>query len=348
MTTDTIFGAAAPSSFFEEGAALSLGTKFHINSTGISSTGARFYCPPSGAGGAVSLYLWRMTDNEQLAVKSVASPVFDSWNSVTWDSPVSLATFTTYQVSYSTPNRYGATTGDTWPKTSPNGLITTEAPGGFFGSGIGALPAGTFGNNNYWADVLVADSGGTTQITSTVDLRWQVANLITSTVDARWSVYNRITSSTDLRWAVYAAITASLDARWLVANRVTATLDARWAVLAGVTASLDLRWAQFQSVLNTLDLRWSAAGRVSSSIDLQWSVANRVTGTLDARWAVLNQISKALDLRWTSYARVVSSTQLLWVVEFSGVPVPSDITAYLSDSVTAYLGDEIVADLRVR
>lgn len=303
MAEETIFGNATPSGTFEEGAALSLGTRFTISANGTSKR-ARFYCPPSGAGGAVIMRLWRVSDTNQLANVTFNAPV-EGWNELAWtQGDQALVTGTTYEVSYATPNRYSATPGDTWPKTSAGGHITTTAPGGYFGSGSTGMPAGTFGNNNYLADTVIDFGGGTTTVSGTLDLRWAVRNTVSGSLDLRWAVANTVSGTLDLRWALRAVVSGSLDLRW--------------AQLASVAGSIALQWAVLAPVSGTLDLRWAVRSQISGSLDLRWIVRNRVTGSLALLWVV-----DGVTIRLIAMA----SAQL--TEQFSATPVLEGIVADL-------------------
>jgi hypothetical protein len=324
---------------FEQGSALSLGTRFHVTQAGAAKR-ARFYAPGGGVGGgSVSMRLHRVSDNALLATATFSSITDGAWNETNWivgGSPgtVALATSTVYSTSYVTPSRYVASTGYTWPKVSGGLHLVSEAPGGYFADGD-AMPDGTFGNNNYYADTVVEFSESTTPVTGSVDLRWQTRVQAIGTTDLRWSVYNRVTGSTDLRWQVRNAVSASLDLQWAVRNAVTGSLDARWAVLNSVTGSLDARWQVRAEALGSVDLRWTAAGSVSNSLDVRWAVKGVVTGTLDVRWAVSNQITASLDVRWQTRQRATGTVDLRWVVDGEVFVPKSDVRAYLSQRVRA-------------
>lgn len=165
MAEETIFtNSDFTGGSFEEGAVLSLGTRFHVTDNG-DAVRARFYCPPSGPGGSgvVNMRLYRVADQALLATAVFPSPTVGAWNESPWivagnPATVPLVTSTVYSTSYVTPNRYVASTGYTWPKVSGGLHIVSEAPGGFFSSGD-AMPAGTFGNNNYYADIVIEFGG---------------------------------------------------------------------------------------------------------------------------------------------------------------------------------------------
>lgn len=329
--TETLFATEIPTGTYEE-TNVSLGTRFHPVVTGVSCTGARWYCPSGGPGGSgtVTAYLWRVSDQAQLASVTFSAPTQSAWNTAAWSGgAVALTQGVVYQISYSTSLRYMATPSYVWPKNSTGSSLVSESPAGYFRSGLGLFP-NSAGGASYFADGLFeVEGGGTSEVTSTVDLRWQVRQSVTSMTDLRWAVKAAVSNTSDLRWQVREAVTAALDARWAVKTTATATLDARWAVRESVYASLDLRWTQRAQATNTLTLQWSSAGTVSSSIALQWAVKNAVTGTLDARWGVTGQMTAVLALLWISRQRATGTVQLTWVVEGDVFKPRPDVKAYM-------------------
>lgn len=347
MAEDKIFAnAEMTGTAFEEGSALSLGTRFQVSAP-CNAIRARYYCPASGpgGGGTVTAYLWRVGDVQLLATATFSAPTFGAWNEAPWqvggvNTPVSLLTATIYSTSYSTPNRYVATPGYTgWPKTSAGGLLETLAPGGFFSSGTGVMPSATFNNGNYYADLVVetAGGGGTTPVTSGLDVRWQVRSQVASALDLRWQIRNAVTAAIDVRWAVRNAVTAALDARWTVRQSVTSLLDLRWSQRAEVVAPLDVRWAVLEneatSVTSALDVRWAVRNTVSSTLDAQWSVRAVVTSALDARWAVRNQVTAPLEALWIVRQRATGTLQLTWIVDGEVFVPQADVRAHLGTRV---------------
>lgn len=151
--------------------AYTLGTSFS-SSIAASCTGARWYFPATLPGGTVTAALWTDEPGAEgtlLASKAFTSPTGGTWNSVTWDTPVSLSADTMYIVGIHTPDRYVATAGFFSAAGLTNGILTaiqdnTTAPsgGGTIRSGrlaIGGSP--TFPNlvgsgASYFADVIVS------------------------------------------------------------------------------------------------------------------------------------------------------------------------------------------------
>lgn len=164
------------------------------------------------------------------------------------------------------------------------------------------------GTNNF-AEFDNVNTIGTTPVTKSLDLRWQVLNTISKSSDLRWQVLNRISKSSDLRWAVLSTVTKSSDLRW--------------SVLAAIAKSMDLRWTSFGQVAKSLDLRWGVGGTVTKSLDLRWSVLSTVTKSSDLRWSVLAGVAKSLDLRWTSFGQTTKTLDLRWAILGSVAPVES-------------------------
>jgi hypothetical protein len=170
----SIFTSQTPSiTDATDATAYTLGTSFYVT-TGASCTGARWYFPATLPGGTVTAALWTDEPGAEgtlLASKAFSSPVAGEWNTVTWDTPVSLTANIEYIVGIHTPDRYVATAGFFTSAGVTNGIITaiqdnTEVPsgGGNVRNGRLAVNASpTFPNTNgsgacYFADVVIASA----------------------------------------------------------------------------------------------------------------------------------------------------------------------------------------------
>jgi hypothetical protein len=177
------------------------------------------------------------------------------------------------------------------------------------------------------------------QASSTLDLRWQVRNVVASDLDLQWAVMAQVAGSLDLRWGVrstvssdlsllwlsYASVSNAVDLRWRVANTVASPLDLRWAVANQVSGTLDLRWAVLSTVSSAVDLRWSVRQVISNALDLRWTVRNLVSSGVDIRWAVRSSVAADLDLRWLSYALASADLDLRWNSAGTGLTVSSSL-----------------------
>lgn len=164
----------------------------------------------------------------------------------------------------------------------------------------------------------------TTTITSDLDLRWRVANLVTSDADLRWRVTNTITSDVDLRWRVYNSLSSDVDLRWRTSQQVTSDVDLRWRTAQLVNSDLDLRWRTAQLVNSNLDLRWAVRSVVTSDLDARWRVSQQVTSDADLRWRVAVRVTSDADLRWAVRNIVTSDLDARWAVR---AVVASDLDA---------------------
>lgn len=267
MAIENFFGNTVPASTFEEGSALSLGTRFTVTATGLSCVGARWYVGASGpgGGGSITAKLYRNSDQAVLATATISSPISSAWNEVSW-SAVALTNGVDYTIVWETPNRYPATTSyPSWPVSLGSGKAATLNPAGFFSAGSAYPTTGTA--SNYFADAIF---DGIATISGTLDARWAVLNAVSGTLDARWAVLASVSGTLDARWAVRAIVSGTLDLRWAQLDTVSGTLDARWAVLSTVSGALDIRWAVLARISGTLDLRWIVLARVSGSLTLLW------------------------------------------------------------------------------
>lgn len=143
-----------------------LATTFRTSVDG-TVTGIRWWAPSSSVSSPVTLLLYRATSNTtgvELArkVQASASVTLGGWNTVLFDTPVSVTAGTTYVAArWSIEQNYVAT-GNFWTSAVTNGSLTglADGTGGFgngkFESGIGAptFPTQSFNKGCYFVDVL--------------------------------------------------------------------------------------------------------------------------------------------------------------------------------------------------
>ena len=147
--TPAILGDPDPNS-------VNLGVKFQTTEAG-EITGLKFYKGVDDTGTHVGS-LWT-SDGTLLASATFSNESASGWQYVTFDSPVSISADTTYVASYHSNGHYTAT-GNFFASTYTNGSLSTPAAAGVYAYGAGNLfPTSTYGNVNYWVDVLFDPSG---------------------------------------------------------------------------------------------------------------------------------------------------------------------------------------------
>lgn len=303
-------------------------------------------------GGTEVGYLWSVASSDPgtgvlLSSEANAGGVTGgAWNYIPFDAPVPVTAGVAYRVGAFNPEgRYVFTSGFFTGADLVNGDITADADGDTVGgfvianctyriSGTPDYPNSDNDNGtNYFVDVDFTADGGTSPVSSSLDLQWQVRNVVASGIDLRWAVTAIAASPLDLRWAVRSAVTAPLDLQWSVRGLVSAAVDLRWEVRNLAGADLDLRWAQRSLASAPLDLRWDSGGRVSSALSALWDVRGLAASTLDLRWAVRGQISTPLELLWAVRSLAAAPLNLRWNVEgapLPTVPVRADVQAILT------------------
>jgi hypothetical protein len=250
------------------------------------------------------------TDSDQIATNTTTSP------------PVDVTTTGADRLIVHSATNWA---GGTW---TPSTGFTTRVTGGFgqihvatklqaAAGASGSVVATCTGNDKQtaWLGALKGAAGGTTEVTQSYDLRWQVANQVTQSYDLRWLVRNAVSQSYDLRWLVRNAISQSYDLRWQVRQQATQSYDLRWQVRQAVTQPYDLRWLVRNEVVQSYDLRWVSFAQALASYDLRWRVANLVSQSYDVRWQVFNTIAaQSYDLRWLVHNEITQSYDLRWQV----------------------------------
>jgi hypothetical protein len=104
--------------------------------TALSCVGVVWRVPDTAPTGTGTAGLWETAGGTRIATGTSAFAPGDAGTlkQILFDTPVTLATATNYRASIHTPNRYVATTSDTWPKTT--GILTAGAANGFLISAL--------------------------------------------------------------------------------------------------------------------------------------------------------------------------------------------------------------------
>jgi hypothetical protein len=169
---NNIFTNPSPVSNDEVDAPVTLGVKFQSNVTGFVK-GVRFF----GHGTPSGTYRGQLWSNAGalLASATFSGVSGNNWNQVLFSSPILIAANTTYIVSYhTTSGSYTATAGGLNGSVT-NASLTALSGGTSGGNGVfsygGAptFPSNSFGNANYWADVVFTPAAYTFNLTSITD-----------------------------------------------------------------------------------------------------------------------------------------------------------------------------------
>jgi hypothetical protein len=209
--SDSIFQTDTPSvTDAADGTNYTMGTYF-VPAVAGTVTG-RWFAPLSGPAGGllpIAAQLWDVALNSIIATGTIPNPLsLGAWNTFTL-STHSLTAGRTYCLSVLT-NQYVATA-HYFDAAITHGSITAPIQAGHFSNiGISTTPAlpdvGSGNNGGYFIDPLFTASGGTSTVTSDLDLRWAVRSGVTSDLDLRWDILSltTVTSDLDLRWNVQA------------------------------------------------------------------------------------------------------------------------------------------------
>ncbi|MFP2909682.1 DUF4082 domain-containing protein [Pyxidicoccus sp. 3LFB2] len=171
---DVVFRPAAPVSIWPATAtpavasvtndfqALELGVKFRAGVSG-NVLGIRFY-KGTGNTGTHTGHLWSGT-GQLLASATFVNETASGWQQVLFSSPVAIAADTTYVASYHAPNgayafdNAGLANGVASPPLYALAGTANGGNGVFTYGPSGTFPANSFGNSNYWVDVVFQATG---------------------------------------------------------------------------------------------------------------------------------------------------------------------------------------------
>jgi methionine-rich copper-binding protein CopC len=141
----------------DDSSALEVGVKFQANANGYIR-GVKFY-KGTGNTGTHTGSLWT-TGGQLLATGTFTGETVNGWQTLTFPTSVPVTANTTYLASYHTDT--GHYSGDSdYFTNGPNGLeplranqATTTDPNGVYKVGASGFPDRSFGNTNYWVDVV--------------------------------------------------------------------------------------------------------------------------------------------------------------------------------------------------
>ncbi|MBE7184196.1 MAG: DUF4082 domain-containing protein [Methylobacterium mesophilicum] len=159
VATQSLFSASATPAVQNSGdnQGVELGMKFSASVDG-TITGVRFFKGSANTGSHTGT-LWSAS-GQRLGTVSFTNETASGWQSATFSAPVAITAGTTYTVSYYTSSGYSYTSNG-FSSAVTNGALTAPTGGnGVFRYGGGNVaPAESYGNTNYWVDVLFAPGG---------------------------------------------------------------------------------------------------------------------------------------------------------------------------------------------
>ena len=131
-----------------------LGVKFVAALDG-AVTGLRFYKGPANTGIHVG-NLWT-AGGVKLSAATFVNETAEGWQEVRFPSPVPIVAGTVYVASYYSPVGGYARTTDYFTTTHTSGPLSAPSGGnGVYRYGTSGFPTATFGDSNYWVDVVFA------------------------------------------------------------------------------------------------------------------------------------------------------------------------------------------------
>jgi hypothetical protein len=136
--------------------AYELGVKFRSDTNGYV-TGLRFYKGTGNTGTHVG-HLWT-AGGQLLATATFTNETATGWQQVNFASPIAISANTTYIASYFAPNGHYALDRPGFVTSVDNPPLHaladgTDGPNGVFKTGSSGFPDETYGQSNYWVDVV--------------------------------------------------------------------------------------------------------------------------------------------------------------------------------------------------
>ena len=139
---------------------------------------------------------------------------------------------------------------------------------------------------NTCAIEIKTSGGGTSQVSQTRVLKWDIDNFVSHTRVLKWDLLNQI----------------------------AATRTLKWDLLNQVQKAITLRWDLFATVSQTRVLVWDLAGNVARTLTAKWDLSNMTSRTLTAKWDINNFVSRTLTAKWDMSAYANRTVVLRWSI----------------------------------
>ncbi|WP_203898140.1 DUF4082 domain-containing protein [Virgisporangium aliadipatigenens] len=141
-----------------DSSSVTLGMKWSPTENG-TVIGVRFYKGGTGNGGVHTGSLWNSDGTQRLATATFAAESASGWQTVYFDSPVTVTAGQTYVATYFAPIGRYSVNGNYFTSTQVNGPLTaTSVNNGVYLYGSDGFPTASWNRSNYWVDPLfVAD-----------------------------------------------------------------------------------------------------------------------------------------------------------------------------------------------
>ena len=219
--------------------AIELGIKIAVDADSLL-TGVRFYKASANTGTHTGR-LWAASGGTLLASKAFSEETASGWQEVLFDTPVALTAGQTYVASVHCPAGHYSYENSGLASAHSSGILrslagATESPNGVFKYGAGGTyPDDSFGNSNYWVDVLVATAAtiersagitATATIAATGSRDLQRGASLSATTDIAASGQRELQRAATLTAAATLATSGQRDLHRAAALTATTTITA--------------------------------------------------------------------------------------------------------------------------
>ncbi|MDR7309239.1 hypothetical protein J2S40_000297 [Nocardioides luteus] len=299
VNEQTLFGDQTPTTLAESDASpIEVGTAFSSSRDG-RITAIRFYKGPGNNGTHVGS-LWSATGT-RLATVTFVGETASGWQEATLDQPVAVTAGETYVVSYYAPQGHYSATGGFFSTAWTSGDLSAPATtaGRYrYGAG-GGFPENSFGQTNYFVDVVFERAAATMSVTARdpspgatgVETSARPAITFSDDVATGWSmsvsaggsaVAGSAALSADGRTLRFTP-TSALPASTQVSVRVEGVVSTEGATLPTQTWSFTTAAAGTQSfsLFDTLTPQ-TASSNDSDAVELGTAFTSSVAGTVTA------------------------------------------------------------------
>jgi hypothetical protein len=162
--------------------------------------------------------------------------------------------------------------------------------------------------DEYCAATLIikaASAGGTTPVSNTIAISWQVSQSVTSTHSNNWAVRQTVGVASAISWNIFNSVHATVDTVWTVSQRVVQTIAESWSVGQIVARTLETSWSTVQQIIESRVSNWSVLSTMSPKI-------------LATSWEILGTVTNEAAITWSAQSTVLGTVNVTWNTEFDG------------------------------
>jgi hypothetical protein len=170
-------------------------------------------------------------------------------------------------------------------------------------------------------------------VSQSLDLQYDTQVSASQAIDLQYSVEQSVSQTSDLRYSLEGVVSQTSELQYSVEEAVSQTSDIQYSMVEAVSQTSELQYSIAEAVSQTSDLQYSVEGAVTQTADLQYSIADTVSQTSDIRYGIEESVSQTSELQYSVLESVEQTSDLRFDMEGS-VSQTSDIRYGVEESVS--------------